>query len=201
MNKVTKISAISLFALFLTACDKPAEKAPAPAQNTQTAQPQNAQPNQVTLNVNEQNIDDVKKFLNWDAQQIEILNAPQDELRIATENKDTAKIQAALQQLTEKANQVLADADKLDIKDPTVNLLKDKAKENLVLSINFVNESFGYMVQGKQPSEEDKQKLNATYQRVAASSQELQQIREKLHQIIAPKPAQEQPKQEQPTTK
>ncbi|WP_439259413.1 lipoprotein HlpB [Lonepinella sp. BR2930] len=191
MNKFTKISAISLFTLFLTACDKPAEKVPttvAPAQNTQTAQP-----NQVTLNVNEQNIDDVKKFLNWDAQQIEILNAPQDELRIATESKDTAKIQAALQQLTEKANQVLANADKLDIKDPGVNLLKDKAKENLVLSINFVNESFSYVVQGKQPSEEDKQKLNDTYQRLVASSQELQQIREKLHQVLAPKPAQEQP--------
>ena len=32
MNKFTKISATALFALFLTACDKPADK-PAPAKN------------------------------------------------------------------------------------------------------------------------------------------------------------------------
>ena len=38
MNKFTKISATALFALFLTACDKPADKqAPAKPETTQPA--------------------------------------------------------------------------------------------------------------------------------------------------------------------
>ncbi|WP_386694811.1 lipoprotein HlpB [Lonepinella sp. MS14435] len=183
MNKFTKITAVSLFALFLTACDKPAENAQQTTQNPQS--------HQVTLNVNEQNIDDVRKFLDWDAKQIAILKDPQEVLKKASESKDPTKIKNALKQLTDKANEVLADADNLGLKDTNVNLLKDKAKENLALSVIFVNESFGYLVQGKQPTEEEKQQLNATYQKLAASAQELQQVREKLYQILAPKPAQE----------
>ncbi|WP_439242945.1 hypothetical protein [Lonepinella sp. BR2474] len=196
MNKLTKISAVSLFALCLTACDKPAEKAPQAAQAQQTTQQSAPQNKQVTLTVSDQNIDDVKKFLAWDAQQMEFLKAPQDMLKVATEAKDVAKIQDALKQLSERAQKVLVDADKLDIKDATVNLLKDKAKENLVLSLNFVNESFSYLIQGKQPSEEEKQKLNTIYQHLAASSQELQQVREQLYKAIAPKQTQTQPAQE-----
>ncbi|WP_439256556.1 hypothetical protein [Lonepinella sp. BR2271] len=196
MNKLTKISAVSLFALCFTACDKPAEKAPQATQPQQTTQQSAPQNKQVTLTVSEQNIDDVKKLLAWDAQQIEFLKTPQDQLKVATEAKDVAKIQDALTQLNELVQKVLADSDKLDIKDETVNLLKDKAKENLLLSLYFVNESFAYLIQGKQPNEEEKQKLSNIYQHLTASSQELQQIREKLYKIIASKQAQAQPAQE-----
>ncbi|WP_439328240.1 hypothetical protein [Lonepinella sp. BR2357] len=198
MNKFTKLSAVSLLALLLTACDKPAEKAPEASQ-PQISSQQNTQNKQVTITVDQQNIAEFKALLNWDAQLVSLFAEPQEALNTAKESKDPNKINAALKQLGDKVAESLTNVDKLDIKNEQVKFIKEKFKENLVISLDFVNSTVGLLAQGKAPSEDDKKALNAKYQRLAANSQEVQQIREKLTQILAPKPAQ--PAQEQPAQK
>ena len=74
MNKFTKISATALFALFLTACDKPADKPapakpettqPAPEAKQEAAQPAEAAKPAEATPAQEQA--DYNKLLEWNA--------------------------------------------------------------------------------------------------------------------------------------
>ena len=83
MNKFTKISATALFALFLTACDKPADKPANNAKPETTQQTEAAKPAEATqqaeaakpaetapaLSAEEQENADYEKLVAWNQQQ------------------------------------------------------------------------------------------------------------------------------------
>ena len=115
MTKFTKISATALFALFLTACDKPADKAAetpkaeatpaaqtqAPAQTETTtpaaqaqsaAQTETAKP-AVQLSAEElaQGKADLQKILDWNKAQEQAANAAQQKLQTELATNDPKK--------------------------------------------------------------------------------------------------------------
>ena len=101
MNKFTKISATALFALFLTACDKPADKpAPAKPETTQPApeaKQESAKPAEATP---AQEQADYNKLLEWNASQAQAQMAAQQKLQsdltAAVQAKDEKKIEEAI---------------------------------------------------------------------------------------------------------
>ena len=100
MTKFTKISATALFALFLTACDKPADKAAeapkaeaTPAAQTQApAQTETAKP-AVQLSAEElaQGKADLQKILDWNKAQEQAANAAQQKLQTELATNDPKK--------------------------------------------------------------------------------------------------------------
>ena len=106
MNKFTKISATALFALFLTACDKPADKPapakpettqPAPEAKQEAAQPAEAAKPAEATPAQEQA--DYNKLLEWNASQAQAQMAAQQKLQsdltAAVQAKDDKKIEEA----------------------------------------------------------------------------------------------------------
>jgi len=101
MNKFTKISATALLALFLTACDKPADKAP-------ETKPEAAQ----TQAVSEVKVDekgDYQKLVDW--------NKAQEQTQLQSQQKFQQDLVAAVQAQDEKAESIKS------IKEQTKNVL------------------------------------------------------------------------------
>lgn len=103
MNKFTKISATALFALFLTACDKPADKPapakpettqPAPEAKQEAAQPAEAAKPAEATPAQEQA--DYNKLLEW--------NASQAQAQMAAQQKLQSDLTAAVQAKDDKKN-------------------------------------------------------------------------------------------------
>lgn len=112
MNKFTKISAVTLFALFLSACDKPANGA-----------------------------EDFRKLLEWKQTQEQSFSIVQNELEQQLATQDISKIEQSLEMFKGKITEILSGLDKLEIKAPEVNAFKAKAKENLELLNGLVVDS------------------------------------------------------------
>ena len=145
MNKFTKISATALFALFLTACDKPADKPapakpettqPAPEAKQEAAQPAEAAKPAEATPAQEQA--DYNKLLEWNASQAQAQMAAQQKLQsdltAAVQAKDDKKIEEAIKTFNKTVEDTIASLDKLDITAPSVKSIKDQNKEVLSLS-------------------------------------------------------------------
>ena len=142
MNKFTKISATALFALFLTACDKPADK---PAQQNlkplslpeakQAAQPAEAA-NQISK-LHRKNKLTTTNYLNGTQANSSSNGCPaklQSDLTAAVQAKDDKKIEEAIKTFNKTVEDTIASLDKLDITAPSVKSIKDQNKEVLSLS-------------------------------------------------------------------
>ena len=196
MNKFTKISATALFALFLTACDKPADKPapakpettqPAPEAKQEAAQPAEAAKPAEATPAQEQA--DYNKLLEWNASQAQAQMAAQQKLQsdltAAVQAKDDKKIEEAIKTFNKTVEDTIASLDKLDITAPSVKSIKDQNKEVLALSSELLVEQLGLATQ-KAPSEAQTKALQEKVQKLQTAVVKLQQDSAALAQKFAP---------------
>ena len=189
MNKFTKISATALFALFLTACDKPADKPapakpettqPAPEAKQEAAKPAEATPAQEQADYN--------KLLEWNASQAQAQMAAQQKLQsdltAAVQAKDEKKVEEAIKTFNKSVEDAIASLDKLDVTSPSVKSIKDQNKEVLALSSELLVEQLNFAT--KAPTEEQTKALQEKVQKLQAAVVKLQQDSAALAQKFAP---------------
>lgn len=193
MTKFTKISATALFALFLTACDKPADKAAeAPkAEATPAAQTQEAAPAQaveaakpaVQLSAEElaQGKADLQKILDWNKAQETAANAAQQKLQEQLATNDPKKIEAALVEFTKAVDETVKTLDAVEVKNTLVANFKAKTKEVLALSSTIVADSVKVMAQ---PTPESQNALAEKTQQLIQEGNALQQLQAELQQVF-----------------
>ena len=202
MTKFTKISATALFALFLTACDKPADKAAeapkaeatpaaqtqAPAQTETTtpaqssAQTETAKP-AVQLSAEElaQGKADLQKILDWNKAQEQAANAAQQKLQTELATNDPKKVEAALVEFTKTVDETVKTLDAVEVKSPLVVAFKAKTKEVLTLSSSIVADSVKVM---SQPTPESQNALAEKTQQLIQEGNVLQQLQAELQQTF-----------------
>lgn len=189
MNKFTKISATALFALFLTACDKPADKPapakpettqPAPEAKQEAAKPAEANPAQEQADYN--------KLLEWNASQAQAQMAAQQKLQsdltAAVQAKDEKKIEEAIKTFNKTVEDTIASLDKLDITAPSVKNIKDQNKEVLALSSELLVDQLNLAT--KAPTEEQTKAYQAKVEKLQAAVAKLQKDGADLAQKFAP---------------
>ena len=189
MNKFTKISATALFALFLTACDKPADKPapakpettqPAPEAKQEAAKPVEATPAQEQADYN--------KLLEWNASQAQAQMAAQQKLQsdltAAVQAKDEKKIEEAIKTFNKTVEDTIASLDKLDITAPSVKSIKDQNKEVLALSSELLVDQLNLAT--KAPTEEQTKAYQAKVEKLQAAVAKLQKDGADLAQKFAP---------------
>ena len=203
MTKFTKISATALFALFLTACDKPANKpaeAAKPAETTPATQPTEAsKPAEATpaaetpkaettapaaqLSAEElaQGKEDFKKILDWNKTQEQIANAAQKTLQAT---QDPKQIEAALTEFTKTVEDTIKSLDAVEVKNALVKTFKEKTKEVLGLSNTIVADSVKVMAN---PTAEAQEALKAKTQQLLSQGGELQKLQAELQQTFGDK--------------
>ena len=196
MNKFTKISATALFALFLTACDKPADKPapakpettqPAPEAKQEAAKPaEAAKPTEATP---AQEQADYNKLLEWNTQQTQAQMTAQQKLQsdltAAVQAKDEKKVEEAIKTFNKSVEDAIASLDKLDVTSPSVKSIKDQNKEVLALSSELLVEQLGLATQ-KAPTEAQTKALQEKVQKLQTAVVKLQQDSAALAQKFAP---------------
>ena len=157
MTKFTKISATALFALFLTACDKPAnkpaetaapektpaaatqEKAAAPA--TEAAKPATEAAKPAAADEMAQGKADLEKVLAWDNQNQGQMVKLQQELQAKAASGDPKQIEEAVKGFTAYIDDTIKSLDSLDIKNTQVVDFRTLAKDVLGLSRDVMVDS------------------------------------------------------------
>ena len=195
MTKLTKISATALFALFLTACDKPADKAAevpkaeaTPAQTQAPVAQQEAAPAEtakpaVQLSAEElaQGKTDLQKILDWNKAQEQAANAAQQKLQTELATNDPKKVEAALVEFTKTVDETVKTLDAVEVKSPLVAAFKAKTKEVLTLSSSIVADSVKVMAQ---PTPESQNALAEKTQQLIQEGNVLQQLQAELQQTF-----------------
>lgn len=203
MTKLTKISATALFALFLTACDKPADKAAevpkaeatpaaqtqapvaqtqAPVAQQEAAPAETAKP-AVQLSAEElaQGKTDLQKILDWNKAQEQAANAAQQKLQTELATNDPKKVEAALVEFTKTVDETVKTLDAVEVKSPLVVAFKAKTKEVLTLSSSIVADSVKVM---SQPTPESQNALAEKTQQLIQEGNVLQQLQAELQQTF-----------------
>ena len=120
MNKFTKISATALFALFLTACDKPADKA-ADTKTDAATQTQSAPvaTEAAKADTNTDEAADYKKLVEWnkgqEQAQLQAQQKFQQDLVAAVQAKDDKKVQEAIDTFNKSVQDTIASLDALAV--------------------------------------------------------------------------------------
>ena len=189
MNKFTKISATALFALFLTACDKPADKpAPAKPETTQPAPEAKQEAVKPAEATPAQEQADYNKLLEWNASQAQAQMAAQQKLQsdltAAVQAKDDKKIEEAIKTFNKTVEDTIASLDKLDITAPSVKSIKDQNKEVLALSSELLVDQLNLAT--KAPTEEQTKAYQAKVEKLQAAVAKLQKDGADLAQKFAP---------------
>ncbi len=134
MTKLTKIGAVALLSIFLTACDKAADK---PAQNVKTEQKAEA----VKVDTGAQ---DYKAFREWQhAQERSINDAIKNEMeKLGDKAKDPKVAQEAMSKaLLAQIEVIKQSVTSLNITDEQVKALKEKSLEALSLGAQMMVEA------------------------------------------------------------
>ena len=187
MTKFTKISATALFALFLTACDKPAnkpaetaapektpaaatqEKAAAPA--TEAAKPATEAAKPAAADEMTQGKADLEKVLAWDSQNQGQMVKLQQELQAKAASGDPKQIEEAVKGFTAYIDDTIKSLDSLDIKNAQVVDFRTLAKDVLGLSRDVMVDSLKI---ASNPQDADLQKgLQTKVQDLMQKSQNL----------------------------
>ena len=187
MTKFTKISATALFALFLTACDKPAnkpaetaapekaptaatqEKAAAPA--TEAAKPATEAAKPAAADEMAQGKADLEKVLAWDSQNQGQMVKLQQELQAKAASGDPEQIEEAVKGFTAYIDDTIKSLDSLDIKNAQVVDFRTLAKDVLGLSRDVMVDSLKI---ASNPQDADLQKgLQTKVQDLMQKSQNL----------------------------
>ena len=194
MTKFTKISATALFALFLTACDKPAnkpaetaapektpaaatqEKAAAPATEaakpaTEAAKPATEAAKPAAADEMAQGKADLEKVLAWDSQNQGQMVKLQQELQAKAASGDPKQIEEAVKGFTAYIDDTIKSLDSLDIKNTQVVDFRTLAKDVLGLSRDVMVDSLKI---ASNPQDADLQKgLQTKVQDLMQKSQNL----------------------------
>lgn len=207
MTKFTKISATALFTLFLTACDKPANKpaeaakpaattpatqpaeAAKPAEATPVAQPAAEAPKAETtapaaqLSAEElaQGKEDFKKILDWNKTQEQIANAAQKTLQEKLATQDPKQIEAALTEFAKTVEDTIKSLEVVEVKNTLVKAYKEKMKEILNLSNSVIVDSVKVMAT---PTAEAQEALKTKTQQLLSLGNELQNSQTELQQTF-----------------
>lgn len=143
MTKLTKISATALVALFLAACDKPAEKAPAaePAKaETSQTQPAATESVKPVEALSEAAKADFQKLVEWNTSQESSMAAAQAELQQKLATQDPKQIQEGLNAFNKKVEDTLKSLDTIEVADAQMKAFKEKTKSVLMLSSEVLSE-------------------------------------------------------------
>ena len=188
MNKFTKISATALFALFLTACDKPADKpAPAKPETTQPA-PEAKQEAAKTCwsNTCSKNKLTTTNYLNGMQAKLKLKMAAQQKLQsdltAAVQAKDEKKIEEAIKTFNKTVEDTIASLDKLEVASPQWKDIKDQNKEVLALSSELLVDQLNLAT--KAPTEEQTKAYQAKVEKLQAAVAKLQKDGADLAQKI-----------------
>ena len=208
MNKFTKISATALFALFLTACDKPADKPannakPETAQQTEVAKPaeatqqaEAAKPAEATkpaetapaLSAEEQEKADYEKLVAWNQQQgaaqAQSQQKLQQELQAAIVAQDENKAKAAIEEFNKTVQASIASLDALEIKPDLIKSAQTKTKNVLALASELL------VAQANVKDEAEQKVYVEKAQQLQSEMQALAQLSAQIEAKLNPAPAQ-----------
>ena len=184
MNKFTKISATALLALFLTACDKPADKAP-------ETKPEAAQ----TQAVSEVKVDekgDYQKLVDWnkaqEQTQLQSQQKFQQDLVAAVQAQDEKKVKEAIETFNQSVKDTITSLDALDVKAESIKSIKEQTKNVLSLAsgllVDQANMSFTNPTQTPEQQKAYAEKAEALRNAMA----ELQKQSIELEQKFNPAP-------------
>ncbi|OOF54860.1 lipoprotein HlpB [Rodentibacter genomosp. 2] len=141
MNKLTKITATALFTLFLTACDKAADKTADAAKPETTQQTEAAKPAETTapaMTAEAQEKADYEKLIAWNQEQGAVQAQNQQKLQqalsAAAAAKDENKAKAAIEEFNKNVQASIASLDALDLKSDLISNAKNQTKEVLTLA-------------------------------------------------------------------
>lgn len=202
MNKFTKISATALFALFLTACDKPADKPanntkPETAQQTEAAKPAEAtqqakaaKPAETApaLSAEEQEKADYEKLVAWNQQQgaaqAQSQQKLQQELQAAIVAQDENKAKAAIEEFNKTVQASIASLDALEIKSDLIKSAQTKTKNVLALASELL------VAQANVKDEAEQKVYVEKAQQLQSEMQALAQLSAQIEAKLNPAPAQ-----------
>ena len=208
MNKFTKISATALFALFLTACDKPADKPannakPETAQQAEAAKPaeatqkaEAAKPAEATkpaetapaLSAEEQEKADYEKLVAWNQQQgaaqAQSQQKLQQELQAAIVAQDENKAKAAIEEFNKTVQASIASLDALEIKSDLIKSAQTKTKNVLALASELL------VAQANVKDEAEQKVYVEKAQQLQSEMQALAQLSAQIEAKLNPAPAQ-----------
>ena len=208
MNKFTKISATALFALFLTACDKPADKPannakPETTQQTEAAKPaeatqqaEAAKPAEATkpaetapaLSAEEQEKADYEKLVAWNQQQgaaqAQSQQKLQQELQAAIVAQDENKAKAAIEEFNKTVQASIASLDALEIKSDLIKSAQTKTKNVLALASELL------VAQANVKDEAEQKVYVEKAQQLQSEMQALAQLSAQIEAKLNPAPAQ-----------
>ena len=202
MTKFTKITATAIFAVFLTACDKPAQKTEAkaetpaatqPATKVEETKPATAQASQQAettkseaapatqqseaAKVDAEGAADFKKVVEWNQAQEKGLAEAQNALQQKLATQDKTQIEEGLKAFKVKVDEVLKSLDALEVKNADVANFKAKTKETLTLSNELIAESVKAMTA---PTAELQNVIQEKTQKLMQSGADLQKLQAEL---------------------
>ena len=202
MNKFTKISATALFALFLTACDKPADKpannakpetaqqaeAAKPAEATQQAEATKPAETAPALSAEEQEKADYEKLVAWNQQQgaaqAQSQQKLQQELQAAIVAQDENKAKAAIEEFNKTVQASIASLDALEIKSDLIKSAQTKTKNVLALASELL------VAQANVKDEAEQKVYVEKAQQLQNEMQALAQLSAQIKAKLNPAPAQ-----------
>ena len=203
MNKMTKFSAAALLALFLTACDKPADKAPAadaaPAKTEQQAAPEQAPAADkapasepaaapATANASADETADYQAFMKWNEEQAPTQLAAQQKfqqaLTEAVATKDEKKVRAAIDEFNKSVEDAINSLDKLEVKTELLKTIKAQNQDVLKLASGLLVDQADFAL--KQPTEAQTKAYAEKAQQLQAKMMELQKSGAALAAKFAP---------------
>ena len=196
MNKFTKISATALFALFLTACDKPADKPANNAKPETTQQTEAAKPAEATkpaetapaLSAEEQEKADYEKLVAWNQQQgaaqAQSQQKLQQELQAAIVAQDENKAKAAIEEFNKTVQASIASLDALEIKSDLIKSAQTKTQNVLALASELL------VAQANVKDEAEQKVYVEKAQQLQSEMQALAQLSAQIEAKLNPAPAQ-----------
>jgi len=191
MNKFTKISATALLALFLTACDKPADKAP-------EAKPEATQ----TQAVSEVKVDekgDYQKLVDWnkvqEQTQLQSQQKFQQDLVAAVQAQDEKKVKEAIETFNQSVKDTITSLDALDVKAESIKSIKEQTKNVLSLAsgllVDQANMSFTNPTQTPEQQKAYAEKAEALRNAMAELQKQSIELEQKFNPAPVAAPAQD----------
>lgn len=191
MNKFTKISATALLALFLTACDKPADKAA-------EAKPEAAQ----TQAVSEVKVDekgDYQKLVDWnkaqEQTQLQSQQKFQQDLVAAVQAQDEKKVKEAIETFNQSVKDTITSLDALDVKAESIKSIKEQTKNVLSLAsgllVDQANMSFTNPTQTPEQQKAYAEKAEVLRKAMAELQKQSVELEQKFNPAPVAAPAQD----------
>ena len=191
MNKFTKISATALLALFLTACDKPADKAPEAKQE--------AAQTQATSEVKVDEKGDYQKLVDWnkaqEQTQLQSQQKFQQDLVAAVQAQDEKKVKEAIETFNQSVKDTITSLDALDVKAESIKSIKEQTKNVLSLAsgllVDQANMSFTNSAQAPEQQKSYAEKAEALRNAMIELQKQSVELEQKFNPAPVAAPAQD----------